>query len=77
MLDVEEELNEILDFIDEERRSQKLTQAELGTIALAKNSQSHLSKILLRRRPGVAYSIIAKIIDALGYELKVVKKPNH
>lgn len=76
MQDVEEELNEILDFIDEERRNKKLTLAELGRIALEKNAQSHLSMILNRQRAGVEYRIIAKLINALGYELKAVKKPS-
>ncbi len=74
MQNVEEELNEILDFIDEERRNQKLTLAELGRIALEKDAQSHLSKILNRQRIGVQWTIIAKLINALGYRIKLEKK---
>lgn len=77
MIETDEILSEVVNFIYEERRKQGLSQDKLSILMCGSiKKQRHIKFIEDRERPGVQFVTIVKILKALGYEisLKRVKK---
>jgi transcriptional regulator with XRE-family HTH domain len=76
-METDDILNEMVNFIFEERNRQGLSQDKLSILMVGSlKKQKHISSIENKERPGVEFVTIVKILKALGFEitLKRVKK---